>query len=570
MMNGGALLERITRKVGHQHRPTATLGASLWTWANRVTRESYLLIWLALLVLSSLFALQLLRGSVLYDDWVQDIYIHLNGILHIEAGNLPHIGFSTPVGAFYYFAFYLTTYFAAPSAYTAVYANGLVAGLAMGLCLLAGYRRLHPGWTAALMLYVGLVAISPRQLGETFLTFNAAYNRWSWAIFAVLAVVVSLPRVDAERPRAALMDGLLSAVLMALLFFTKATYAVVGLGLILASVVTVRRNAHTRLYSLTTAAALALLIIAVELKFGILLPYIADLQRTAQAQGGTSRVKQLFMIAYHNTADHILILLIATIAASFLSNTKASVGHIIYLLVLMGAGLAIAVQNHRAFEIPLVPVTALIAFQLFGSRLPVPAKPGVLLAAVTAVVLLLFLKPMAADAMGVLDESLSPSAPGPDVDWLQETPLRDLAYSARPNRVLSGGGCLGEPPQVGEDREYVSVLQDGVRLLNKHPLADARVLSLTFTNPFPMLIGGPPVRNELSWWDAGRTFNASVHPQPETLFRGVDYVLIPKFLGWSNLTHQTMLSIYGAEIQRRYTLLEESGCWRLMGAIDRS
>lgn len=548
---------------------TASLGASRWTWANRVTKESYLLIWLALLVLLSLFALQVLRGSVLYQGWSQDMFIHLNGILHIEEGSLPHIGFSTPIGAFYYLAFYLTTYFAPPSAHTAVYANGLVAGLSAGLALLAGYRRLHAGWTAALMLYVGIVALSPRQLGEFFITFNATYNRWSWAMFAVLAVVVSLPRVDAERSQAALMDGVLTAVLVALLFFTKVTYAVVGMGLILASVVTVRRNAQTWLYSLTTAAALALLIITVELTFGILLPYISDLQRTAQAQGGTSRPAQLLLIAYHTAADHILILLVAAVA-SIGSNAKASVGHTIYLIVLIGAGLAIAVQNHLALEIPLVPVTALIALQFFGRRRPVSARPIVLAAASAAAVLLLFLRPMAADTKAFLEESLAPSAPGPDVDWLQETPLRDLAIPAGPNTVLSSGGCLAAPPQAGSDRSYFSVLQDGVRLLNKHPLVDARVLSLTWTNPFPILIGGPPVANELSWWDPGRTFNASIHPRPETLFRGVDYVLIPKFREHSAPTYRALLSVYGAEIQERYKLLEESGCWQLMGAIDRS
>jgi hypothetical protein len=546
---------------------TATLGASLWSWANRVRIESYLLIWLALLVLSSLFALQFLRGRVLYDSWFLDIFIHLNGILHIKEGSLPHIGFNTPVGSFYYLAFYLTTYFAAPSAYTAVYANGLVAGLAVGLALLAGYRRLHAGWTAALMLYVGILAISPRHLGDTYISFNAAYNRWSWAMFAVLAVVVSLPRVDAERPRAALMDGLLSAVLVALLFFTKATYAVVGLGLVLASVGTVRRNAHTRLYSLSTAAALALLIIAVELKFGILLPYVSDLQRAAQAQDGF-RVRELIMIAFNTSADHVLIFLIAAIAA-FVSTAQASVGHPIYLLVLMGAGLAIAGQNNPAPEVPLLPVTGLIAFQLFRSCLPVSAMPRLLAAAVTTALSVLFLKPMVPDTLVVLEESLVPSAPGPDVDWLQKTPLRDLAFPVQRNLVLAGGGCRETPPLVSDDREYLSVLQDGVRLLNKHPLAGARVLSLTWTNPFPFLIGGPPVRNELSWWDPGRTFNASVHPQPEALLRGVDYILIPKFDYFAKTPH-AMLSIYGDEIQARYRLLEETGCWRLMGAIHRS
>ncbi|MBW3654550.1 MAG: hypothetical protein KY444_00465 [Gemmatimonadetes bacterium] len=534
--------------------------------ATRFAARPNLLIWVAAGVLACLFALQLLRGSVLYDAWFQDIFIHLNAIRHIEEGSLPHVGFSTPIGGFYYLAFYLTTFFAAPSAYTAVYANGLVAALAAGLAVLAGYRRLHAGWTAALMFYVGLVALSPRHLGEAVITFNAAYNRWSWALFAVLAVVVSLRRDDAENPRAALMDGVLTAVLLVLLFFTKATYAVVGVGLVLASVATVRRGAQTRVYSFTVAAAGALLFVAVELGVGIVLPYLADLRRAASAQA-SPRVYQLFEAAYVTSADHILILFIAAVAA-IASSTKPVVHRVVYLFVLFGAGVAISGQNNPAIEIPLVPVTALIAFHLFGGHAPAVAAPRIVMAAAGAI-LLLFLKPAVPDALTVVRESLQPAAPGPDVDWLRNTPLRNLAFRPASNRVLSAGDCAGTPPPVEADREYLAVLHDGVRLLKKHPLAGARVLSLTWTNPFPVLIDGPPVRNELSWWDPGRSFDARMHPEPEALLGGVDYVLIPKFEYFAG-TPQAMLGIYGDEIRARYRLLDESGCWRLMGAAGRS
>ena len=92
----------------------------------------------------------------------------------------------------------------------------------------------------------------------------------------------------------------------------------------------------------------------------------------------------------------------------------------------------------------------------------------------------------------------------------------------------------------------------------------ARVLSLSWINPFPLLVRGPPVRSELSWWDPGRTFSAQRHPRPETLFRDVDFVMIPKF-NYNAQTTRLMVQIYGRHLQRNYELLEENGCWKLLG-----
>lgn len=546
----------------------AMLEPSLRAWAKCAEKKPHLPILAALLIVGALFALQILRGSVLYEGWVQGIFIHLNAISHIEGGSLPHIGFSTPIGAFYYLAFYLTTFFAPPSAYTAVYANGIVASLAMVLALLAGYRRLHPGWTSLLALYVGILAVAPRQLGALFISFNASYNRWSWAFFAVLAVVVSIPRSQSGRTRAAVIDGVLSGILVALLFFTKATYAVAGLGLIVASVLTIRRNARPLLYIAATAAMLLASIVVVQITFGIVVPYLSELQRAAQVPG-VSRFQQLIMIAYITGPDVILIFLIAAIAI-IASGSKPTLDRAIYLLALVFSGILLSTQNHLALEVPLVPITALVAFILFVSHSSGFAASQWIASAAAAAVLLLFMRPIVVDAASIVEESFAPAAGGPDVDWLNDTALKDLAFRPAKSNVLEAGNCLGSPPAVLLDRDFVAVWGDGVRLLNKHSSGGSRVLSLSWTNPFPVLTGGPPVRHDLSWWDPGRTFSSTIHPPAETLFRDIDFVLIPKYLIAHEPTTQMMLSVYGADIERRYKLLEESGCWRLMGSVKRS
>ncbi len=547
---------------------SGTLGSYIRRWSSTAEKRPFLPISAALLIVTFLFSLQIQRGSVLYEGWVQDIFIHLNAILQIQEGNLPHTGFSTPIGAFYFLAFYLTTFFAPLSAHTAVYANGLVAALVMALALLGGYRRLHPGRTSILALYAGILAIAPRQLGQMFISFNASYNRWGWAFIAVLAVVVSIPRLDAERTRAAALDGVLSAVLVVVLFFTKATYAVVGLGLIGASVLTVRRNSRPLVYVIAASATLLILIASVHLWFGIVFQYLDDLLQAARVPGG-GRLEQFMTIAYFTVPEMILIFLIS--AASFISfQSKLSVDRLLYLLALTIAGLALSTQNHLALEVPLFPVTALVGSLLFANRVPTTTTLCWLRAAATTAVLLLFLRTIALDSATIVEESLAPAAGGPDVDWLSTTPIKDLAFRAARNNVMESGNCLADPPEILHDRDFISAWRDGVRLLNKHRSGPGRVLSLSWTNPFPVLTNSPPVRHDLSWWDPVRTFSPSVHPSPEALFQDVDYVLIPKFRVSNPPATEMMLSIYGAEIERSYRLLEESGCWRLMGSVKRS
>jgi hypothetical protein len=364
------------------------------------------------------------------------------------------------------------------------------------------------------------------------------------------------------------VDGVLTGVILALLFFTKATYAVVGLGLVVASAFTVRRTSRPFVYGISALTTLFILAASVQISLGIVFPYLDELLQAARVPG-VGRVQQFMIIAYVTDPEVILIFMIAA-ASTIASQSKLYLSRALYLVALALAGVALSTQNHLALEVPLFPATALVAFILFADRVPIFKAPTWLPAAARTAVLLLFLRPIAADTASIVEEGFAPAAGGADVDWLNATPVRDLAFRPAKNKVIETGNCLADSPDVVHDREFVAVWGDGVRLLNKHGARGSKVLSLSWTNPFPVLTGSPPVRHDLSWWDPDRTFSSTIHPRAETLFREVDYVLIPKYGIAHGPTTQMMLSVYGAEIERRYKLLEESGCWRLMGPVKRS
>ncbi len=548
--------EGAVRRLGLVHR---------FSWLEGRERH---LIWLALGLAALLVLLQLAREDVYYDVFAQDVFIHLNGISHIQSGGRPHVDFPTPIGAFYYYVFYATTWLAQPSAYTAVYANALVAALLAGLSLAIGHRRLPPAWAALLTLYVVLVALSPRHLGDTIITFNAAYNRWGWSFLALLAVLISLPRSDADRGRVQIMDGLLTGLIIAILFFTKLSYAAVGVGLLLSSLVSVRRDARPLLFVGVATGAALLAAVLVELSSGIVSAYITDLSRALQLQAG-GRIAQLVSLAYFTGYEHVLALFVVGAAVLARGGDRPGLLRLGYYLVLIAAGLLVATQNHRAYEIPLLPVTALIGLRMFvGSGRTEPGAPAAALLA-PAAALMLFLLPMVFDMQTMLRQSVTRHVPGPDVDWLKETPLHNLAYRAGANEVLDTGNCVDAAPTVDEDREYMAALRDGVRLLAERGAdSRSRVLALMWTNPFPSLLRAAPVSHDLAWWDPGRSFSAAVHPNPDALLGGADYVMIPKF-DWNSFSKTTtlMLEIYGPSLQRRFRRAGESACWLMLARV---
>jgi hypothetical protein len=524
-------------------------------------QAQYLLATIAsLCVVLAFVGLQVRRGEIYYEYWMQEIFIPLEGVLHLQHGHRPYVDFSTPVGIFHLLPHYLAARLAGLSGMTVIYANALVGALAFALAALAGIGRLPPSFAGLLSLYVGLTAISPRWLGLSFdnVLYIASYNRWGWSFFCILCLVSCLPRLKGSSTRGCDLDGFLTGFLLFLLFHLKATYFLVGAVLVMISLLTVRR-AHARRYSAITLASFLLLMLVMELATGVTLPYMKELKTGAAAQPGF-RLLYFLDIAYYTYYDGLLVLLVGLGSAGRM--TDRLLPKFALLVTIVSAGVVAAAQNNKAFEIPIIPVATLIAFFLFWPSRADAARNRLLHGLLYGAIALVFLKPIAGDSAGLLWASLKAAERGTDSAWLQGTPLHDLVVREWPNPLRSGENK--GPNCCGRDSEYLYVLSDGVELLRDHHIsAPATVFSLTYTSPFPTLLGLTPVKHNLLWWDPKRTFSATVKPSGEVLFKNVDYVLIPK-VDMDLHPKRLMLEIYAKELASMFTPIDESRYWILL------
>lgn len=514
------------------------------------------------------------RGAM-YTRWVQDIFIPLEGVIHLQHGQLPHVDFGTPVGVLYYVIQYLPTLVAPLSARTVIWSNAIVAVVAFAVAAYAARDRL-PAWLAAsVSLYVGLVALSTRQLGEklTFVTNNASYNRWSWALIAVLALLVALPHPRALR-RTATVDGAIVGVLLAALFLIKITYFVAAFGLFALALVTVRRAAPLR-FGAVALLVLGVVLLAVQLSTGLIGAYLAEMRATVAVQPSKLRPGFAYALGVAFAPGGLVVVLLALLAPRAPASPWSILSPVAMAGAIFAMGWAVAVQNHPELENPLLPIAAVVAWYA-GRAIAAPAAAdrGTAdgerfaawlrgLAAPLAIGGVLLI-PMAQDIASLVWTARAATVTDPKLAWLQTTPLRDLRMMAMP-------GEIAPPVFTGEfasDLQFLDALGDGTALLRRHIGArhDVTVLPLTWNNPWPALLDLRPVRHELAWWDAERTFNTAIHPDP-ALLDGTDYVLVPKrYYSWG--TTLAMLSIYGPTLGRTFHPVGETAGWTLYARND--
>lgn len=516
------------------------------------------------------------RGAM-YVSWVQDIFIPLEGVIHLQHGQLPHLDFGSPVGGLYYLIEYLPTLIAPLSARTVLWSNLIVALAAFFIVAWIAYGRL-PAWLAATAsLYVGLVALSTRQLGEklTVVTNNASYNRWSWAILAGLALLVALPH-PRETQRTTAIDGGVVGLLLAALFMIKITYFVAGFGLLILALATVRRSAPLR-FGVAAAIVLVVVLLSVQILTGMIGAYLAEMRATVAVQPSKLRLASAFTLALAFAPGGLVVVLLALWAPRRSSGPWATLSPILFALAIFAAGWAVAVQNHPEPENPMLPIAALVAW--YGGRssdetetgeIALQDGTGQLLAvlrrlASPLVIAGVFLLPMVQDIGTLMWTARGAVIVDPKLAWLQSTPLRDLRVMATPWRT--------DPPTpsgaFGNDVQYLEVLGEGTALLRSHigKRKDVTILPFAWDNPWPTLLGVRPVRHELAWWHDGRTFNSKIYPDAAVLLGQIDYIIVPK-RDYMYDTTITMLAIYEPNLRRDFHPVGKAENWTLYARND--
>lgn len=464
---------------------------------------------------------QLIHGGVYFSQWAGDVFIPLEGVLHVLHGQWPHRDFMTPVGSLWYCINAIPALVMPLGASVLVWANLIVASLA-AIATMAVVAEKLPRWLAALSaFYVGLVALSPRQIGESFrnISNNASYNRWCWALIAVVALAALLP---GRSRRHDWRDAVVCALMIAACCYIKITYAVAGAGLVALAVMTTRGLAGWR-FAGTTLLTAGLAIGLPAIVTGDLPGYLADMRTAVAVLPDAARTAELTYLLILSPPQIVLTLAVLVLARVRTTGPtwRFGAGQWAGILTLL-CGMAISVQNHPEPDNPLLPIAMLIGWTATRDAEQqdwrYSDRSGQVILGLALALL------MAVDGAAIGWTVIAPVDRSDDTRWLAQTHVPDLRVAQ-----TTTGPQPANPALRFTDLQYFGRWHQAVDLVRPRigTRRDAIVLPFTWSNPYPLLLGLPPVRHELAWWDARRTFNATHRPDPHHLLDHVDYVLVP-------------------------------------------
>jgi hypothetical protein len=116
--------------------------------------------------------------------------------------------------------------------------------------------------------------------------------------------------------------------------------------------------------------------------------------------------------------------------------------------------------------------------------------------------------------------------------------------------------------------EYLHTLGKGVEALSGMISGDDRIFVFDPVNPFPFIVGTPPIRGDLFFYDFGRHYSRSVHIPTEKLFSTVTLALVPKFpFGYRD--RDALWELYGDYVRQHFVIGADTPYWTVWRRADR-
>jgi hypothetical protein len=112
-------------------------------------------------------------------------------------------------------------------------------------------------------------------------------------------------------------------------------------------------------------------------------------------------------------------------------------------------------------------------------------------------------------------------------------------------------------------REYVSSLNDGIRLLAAHTRPDEKIAALDMFNPFSYALGREPIRGGIAAAAYRYTLDDRHHPSPSRFFADAAVVMVPKYPASLPIFYDGYRKIYEPALAKEFRLEAESSRWWL-------
>lgn len=504
-------------------------------------------------------------GRLFTNAMACDLMFNLAGAWHVWHGDRPHLDFHDPLGSL---NFYLTALgFGLVGLEPKAFLVG-TAAVALGLFVLAFHAALRRLPLVPAALFVGVVcllALMPANVGERPDQFTLAmsYNRYGWAAYAVLGLVLFVPpRRDALGGEALEIAG--CTVLLLALFFLKITYFAAGLGTVVAALVLQPHVRHNAL-----RWGLAALVLALWAVLPANWPYLADI--AAAARAGAIRTSLLLHAGNLAAAggEYAPYIGLVLVGAGLWATGRAPLRLPLSMLFVLVACVGLLTQNSQSAGMPALIVLVMMLYDHLRARFHDAADHDLapLLAALLALPLLMVAK----SGFSIALYHLQATRPGA----MFETPTANLRGLAVPAGVP---GAFASFPRNGHDlplpngegvpvprydlsqQEYLATLLSAVALMA--PRQPGGIALFDQVNPLPYMLGWrpPPGANLWSLW--------SLPLRPAESFLGpVRYVLVPRFPTERNWT-ATLMAHYADYLAAHFERGEEGADWTLFVRRD--
>nr|WP_250814143.1 hypothetical protein [Neorhizobium tomejilense] len=495
----------------------------------------------ALLAVAAICAAMLaLPGRTINTAFINDVLIFIDGAHRIAVGQVPNRDFHTALGPL---VFYIP-------ALGYLLSGNFGAAIPMGMALLivafmpAMIRillsRLSSPSAIALGIFLILTLAVPINLGSPvrLLSFAMFYNRIGWVALGLILVMYLKPRSDAARNDVA--DGLATAFLLLVQFYTKATYGLCGVAFLIFLLL----DRQQRSWILLSLFLTALAMIVIEFFWRGTLQHIEDLGAAARVSGDHD-IHSILKNIRENFSDLVVFTVFALVAFWHIRSLR----DLLYCGFCVGAGLAIINQNAHSWGIITLYCGAAVLAEKAGRLQSVHqgVQTGMTrLAAALPLLLIFFLLPPIVhhgEAIA-LHTALAAENVG--------KPLGPRLFEDV--REIDPPG--GEPDFI---QRYLDSIESGAALLQALPIPLERVFVLDFVNPFSAGLGIRPPTGDTAWFHWNRNINEKTYIPPEALFADVKILMVPK----AGINSLPLQALYGPFISKNFEMVQKTPEWTI-------
>jgi hypothetical protein len=519
------------------------------------------------------------------DVMLPDLFGFLDGIYRISLGQAIHRDFSSPQGVFVYGVPATFMYLGAEPISSVRYSEAFLAFIAFFIYLYIQRTRLDTLPALFFGVWIPLALVARMNFGDPLYLVTEAmhYNRYC-VVYLTLLLLLFIPSCKKQTIHL-MIDGILYGAICAFLFYSKITFGLVAIGF--APVILLRRREVYENIMVICCAVITFWLISSSIEYGYGTHFLwwRDIDMAISSSEGSSNLKGLIKIVTNNTPELIACLFIP--AFVLLSQHKLNTSLFLFCIMLAGSSTLLIAYSAQQYVLSLPIVFLFIALnilkvdqddigvsseQKINYFFLVVLTVGVSIAQSSPLLVNVVFSTIKSLSGTSMDEenrilktivTMSPTKQG-GADWvssmqdfgsLQTMSTLDVLAFARETK----------PRHLWDNLwpwEYATYLKDGIRAAREGCANHARISTLDFVNPFPLLLGWPE-GGGMVYIHPGYLLSEKAHLANDIMFRDITCIMVPK-LPDQKSSRDLMLKIYGSYLSKAYTLSHETDMWTVL------